>query len=153
TATSSSGTTPRPASGARAPTTDLYGHETRVRRNTTMRMSRRLITAVQIGALGVALVAGGAASCTPDDYPVVGGNESTGQVCTDLGNQLPPIVGGLVASPLILAMDTDTTPDHQAQQVKATRASFGQLSDALRAEAAKAADPDLAAALGDTASG
>lgn len=118
-----------------------------------IKTSRRFARLASAGVLGIALFAGTGASCTPTGDDVVGGNESTSEVCGDLGTQLPPLVGGVTASALILATDTDTSPSHQAQQVSNTRNSFGQLSDALRAEAAVAADPGLASALDDTADG
>ena len=118
-----------------------------------MKMPRSFKNAAVGGMLAVALFAGGAASCTTDDYPVTG-SEPTDQVCTDLGSTVPPIYVGIATSDLIeAASNPNPTPDQQVQAVKATQSSWGQLSDALRAEAAVAADPGLAAALADTADG
>ena len=118
-----------------------------------MKMPRSFKNAAVGGMLAVALFAGSAASCTPDEYPVTG-SEPTEQVCTDLGSALPPIYIGIATNDLIqAASDPNPTPNEQVQAVKATQSSWGQLSDALRAEAAVAADPGLAAALADTADG
>jgi hypothetical protein len=118
------------------------------------KLSRKVTSAVQVGVLGIALFAGAGAACTNGDgYDVVGGPKSTDVICGELGGQLPPLVGSVLASALTIGLHPDPTPDQQAQDVNATRASFHQLATVLRAEAGVAADPGLASALADTAEG
>lgn len=118
-----------------------------------MKLSRRLMSAVQAGMLGAVLVAGAGACTSTGGYDIVGGNESTADVCDDLGNTLPPLVGSVATSALTLGLYPDPTPDQQAREVEATRASFTQLSRALRVEAGNAGDDGLTGALVDTADG
>lgn len=115
-----------------------------------MKHSRRLMTAIPAAVLGVVLAAATAA-CQP---PNSGGGESTADVCADLGDNLPLMVGSIVASPLQLGMyPGEPSPADQAHIVSTTRASYSDLSAALREEAGYAADADTATALTNTADG
>jgi hypothetical protein len=114
-----------------------------------MKHSRRLMTAIPAALLGVTLAAATAA-CQPADR----GGKSTAEVCTDLDNNLPVLIGSIEASPLQLGMYPDEpSPSDQAHIVDVTRSSYADLSTALRGEADYAADADTAAALMNTADG
>lgn len=115
-----------------------------------MKRSRRLVAAIPAALLGIALAAT-AAACQPSDS---GGSESTAEVCTDLGDNVPMMVASIEASPLELAFYPTPVPAaDQARIVSDTRGSYRQLSDTLRGEADTAADEDTVTALTTTADG
>jgi len=113
-----------------------------------MKHTRRLMTAIPAALLGVALAAATAA-CQPANGA---GTESTADVCADLNDNLPVYVANIAANPLNLGMyPANPSPADQAKIVSDTRASYSDLSAALREEADYAEDPATAAALLDTA--
>jgi len=109
------------------------------------------MTAVPAAVLGVVL-ATAAAACQP---PNGGGSKSNAEVCSDMDDQIPYLVAGIVSSSMSLGFYQggvdDMSADDQATVLNQVHASYSDLSGALRSEADLADDADMAATLNATA--
>lgn len=111
-------------------------------------VSRRLRVSLGAAAAGVSLVVTlGACSSGGGSH-----NESTAQVCTDVGTQFTQMEAGVVAAlGANLADPSQASAADQAKMVTTVKAAFTAISKSFRDESGKASDPALAKALSDSA--
>lgn len=115
------------------------------------RVSRRLITSLAAGAMGLALVAGSAA-CSSGGSGIVGGSKkSTTDVCNDTVKQTQALITSLTTSMGAVAANPNPSADQQQQALTAVKQTFTNIAKLWRQEAGTASDSGLADALNKAA--
>src|SRR5262245_1836776 len=109
-----------------------------------VRVSRRLITSLAAGAMGLALVAGTAACSSGGPGITGGGGRSTGGVCSDTALKAKNLFQSMQGQVAALATNPNPSADLQQQATTAVKGVFTNLAQLFRDEAGTASDSHLA---------